>query len=687
MAQWTFALLLAVAGASRLAAQQDPHACVSSPELDPFYREQVRNNPNAAENIHQKLAGDPDNVFLNRWYLDSMAGSVGAAVDEYRRKLEQHPDDPRYLYFYGRALIGAHTREAIETLDRAIARDPLIPWTYSALIEVYSAPNFRDSAKLGDATRHLSQVCPDELGAFNRLNMVENLETVRELAARFRAALERRNTSGVPAYYPTLWAAEARLAGPDGAAKMRERVAADLPRIKQLNPDNHRAQQEAYKILGDTAMVKELGTNPEAPTPGSTRIKAGRTVDGWLSTHAFPGGNATAEEKARFEQEAASASESWVRDFPEEPHAWSWRFQLLAMQKRTSNEEIGKLGDQTVAVARRHPEPWSQWPEILGVAQEWEKRGIRLAECIQLAAESLELIRRVPPLVNDLWNNGLVQSHYEATTLAALFRAYEVQAGAALKLKDYTKVTAVIAAMKDWLDHNRTENPGPFATYSLAQARLADARGRTIDALAFYQRAIQTGRLDAEVLARARTLWEQQGGSSEALEAFLTRTPDPQAWADWYEPASRWARVDKSLDGLNAKDLNGRVWSAADLKGKTTLIAAWATWCGPCVAEMAEIEKLRALIQDRKDMQVITFNIDENAALAPPFVKQHGLTVAVIPAPDLVKTLMPHSGIPCSWLVDAEAHVRLESTGFDPRFTNWAQDMLDRLQLAAEQKR
>lgn len=39
-------------------------------------------------------------------------------------------------------------------------------------------------------------------------------------------------------------------------------------------------------------------------------------------------------------------------------------------------------------------------------------------------------------------------------------------------------------------------------------------------------------------------------------------------------------------------DLDGKIWSAADLEGQVVLLDFWATWCAPCLAELPNLRRL-----------------------------------------------------------------------------------------------
>jgi len=43
---------------------------------------------------------------------------------------------------------------------------------------------------------------------------------------------------------------------------------------------------------------------------------------------------------------------------------------------------------------------------------------------------------------------------------------------------------------------------------------------------------------------------------------------------------------------FQARDLNGNKQSLGDHKGEVVLVNVWATWCGPCLAEMPRLDHL-----------------------------------------------------------------------------------------------
>lgn len=57
-------------------------------------------------------------------------------------------------------------------------------------------------------------------------------------------------------------------------------------------------------------------------------------------------------------------------------------------------------------------------------------------------------------------------------------------------------------------------------------------------------------------------------------------------------------------------DLQGKNVSLTDFKGKVVLVDVWATWCGPCKAEIPALKKLEEEMRD-KDIVFMSVSVDE----------------------------------------------------------------------------
>lgn len=57
-------------------------------------------------------------------------------------------------------------------------------------------------------------------------------------------------------------------------------------------------------------------------------------------------------------------------------------------------------------------------------------------------------------------------------------------------------------------------------------------------------------------------------------------------------------------------DKNGKTVTMDDLKGKVVLVDVWATWCGPCKAEIPHLKKLEEEMKG-KDVSIVSISVDE----------------------------------------------------------------------------
>jgi len=111
---------------------------------------------------------------------------------------------------------------------------------------------------------------------------------------------------------------------------------------------------------------------------------------------------------------------------------------------------------------------------------------------------------------------------------------------------------------------------------------------------------------------------------------------------------------------ISFKSLNGRVVDMTKLKGKVVLIDFWATWCGPCVAELPNVKKTYAKFHE-KGFEIIGISLDQSRDTLSKFVHKE-------------KMLWPQhfdgqgwkneyavkygiQGIPAMWLIDKKGNL------------------------------
>src|SRR5688572_26801456 len=68
------------------------------------------------------------------------------------------------------------------------------------------------------------------------------------------------------------------------------------------------------------------------------------------------------------------------------------------------------------------------------------------------------------------------------------------------------------------------------------------------------------------------------------------------------------------------KDMNGADVQLASFKGKIILLNFWATWCGPCKAEIPSLVELQH--QYGGDLVVLGFSVDDTVEKMRPYAKQ-----------------------------------------------------------------
>lgn len=135
----------------------------------------------------------------------------------------------------------------------------------------------------------------------------------------------------------------------------------------------------------------------------------------------------------------------------------------------------------------------------------------------------------------------------------------------------------------------------------------------------------------------------------------------------YFDRWDRWGPLGPSdeLPKFVARGFDGPELRDADLEGKVTVLAFWATWCGPCAREMPTLETLHRSYADAP-VQVIGVNRDREGdvpALVAGYRQAKGLSFRMVYDAGGIGQAFRVSLIPHMVIVDKRAKIRFVHQG------------------------
>ena len=147
--------------------------------------------------------------------------------------------------------------------------------------------------------------------------------------------------------------------------------------------------------------------------------------------------------------------------------------------------------------------------------------------------------------------------------------------------------------------------------------------------------------------------------SHEATSATAAGSPETAACMADAKPA----KLDFSM-----KDLDGKTVSLASFKGKVVLLNFWATWCGPCKAEIPGFVELQAKYKDT--LTVVGYSVDDTADKARAFATEYKINYPILLGEgreEVQDAYGPIWGIPASFLISKDGKVCRKHMGIAPK--------------------
>jgi thiol-disulfide isomerase/thioredoxin len=629
----------------------------------------------------RRLIVDPQN--MREYDLDPLT----TLQKQLHAQQAAHPDDPLPLYLYASALRGTDTPESIRMLEKAQSLAPAFVWPSLDLAQIYSSGKFADKQKFTDQLTKFFTACPISQDDYAYWMLVKIPELEAKVAKANRASLEKAKDPERLKDYEFLWGMEFRATSPKDFPALRQQVATDLKRLEHANPH---PDAEWVQVLINGS--KQAGAAPESIRAKEDALIAAYPHSGeahriafkrWQAAHPEPTDQKDPAAWKTYNQAFGAMQLALISQYPEASFPPDI-FRFFAMQNDDALSET-----QGVDLVTRYLNAGATyWPPFFrenansAAASYLLEHKWKPEQALEYLEESRKWSDRAGAAYAAEDDHSEADLKEHAEEMAKWARYMENQT--LLAAMRANRPDAITPDMKASIEAPRTADDKDESAYWLRRARLAAVEGRQQDGLGYYQLALRSrpkppsyerGKLTDELTDEAHALWTKLGGTEVAWSAWSAPTTAPNAAkAD----EARWEKPTKTLPDFQLSDLSGKTWTTKSLNGKVVLINLWATWCGPCNAELPQLQKLYEQAKNRSDFQILTFNIDEDLGLVEPFMKEKGYTFPVVPAYSYVVNLVNGYAIPQNWVLNPKGAWEWTQIGYGSDDA-WVKDMLAKL--------
>ena len=158
-------------------------------------------------------------------------------------------------------------------------------------------------------------------------------------------------------------------------------------------------------------------------------------------------------------------------------------------------------------------------------------------------------------------------------------------------------------------------------------------------------------------------LYEKRHGSIDGWEKYI-------AGLEEKERATRKAKIlnarlsdAKEAPRFKLADLSGKIINSDSVRSRYLVVNFWGTWCGPCVAEMPELQQFYDRYRGDNSVTILTISNDKDLDELRDWMAKRKLTIPTLFDDGYVGKIAQIHAFPTTWFIDRDGKVQFSAIG------------------------